>query len=477
MHSSTGDPFSFATDKVEEPGPYFHPLLATLITGAARLMLAITERQVADSGLEWAFCDTDSMAIAKPDAMAISDFYQRVHGIVDWFAALNPYDFDGSILKIEDENNSLETGLPEPLYCWAISAKRYALFNLAADGTPIMRKASAHGLGHLLPPYGDDHPATTIPTHHPSVLGKGIMRWHADLWWKIVSAAFAKHPDQVSRDYHPALARPAVSRYGATSPDLLLWFKPYNQAGRPYRDQVKPFGFLLAMQVRLDFGGERIVQAGSRGRPKKRKPVKPVATFDKDLAAAAASAFDRDTGEPVPESQLKSYAEALAQYHLSPESKFLNADYMDRGTTRRRHVRMTSTRHIGKESHDWERQAILGPNLDSEVEYGVSTGDLAEKLRAFIAEFGERPAAKALNISVKRLTALASDKPISGNERWASVVAARLTGARQQCTKLDRERYVALQRLREMTNRDGLRETARRSGIDPSNLRRKIRSG
>jgi hypothetical protein len=38
------------------------------------------------------------------------------------------------------------------LYCYAISAKRYALFNLDDDGRPVMRKWSEHGLGHLLNP-------------------------------------------------------------------------------------------------------------------------------------------------------------------------------------------------------------------------------------------------------------------------------------------------------------------------------------
>jgi hypothetical protein len=56
-------------EKREAPGRFFHPLLATLITGAARLMLAITERRLLDEGLDWAFCDTDSMAFAKPDGI------------------------------------------------------------------------------------------------------------------------------------------------------------------------------------------------------------------------------------------------------------------------------------------------------------------------------------------------------------------------------------------------------------------------
>ncbi|MDQ7076644.1 MAG: hypothetical protein Q9M45_02170 [Robiginitomaculum sp.] len=50
----------------EEPGRYFHPLLGVLITGAARLMLGLAECLTLKEGLNWAFCDTDSLAIARP---------------------------------------------------------------------------------------------------------------------------------------------------------------------------------------------------------------------------------------------------------------------------------------------------------------------------------------------------------------------------------------------------------------------------
>ncbi|MBS0618474.1 MAG: hypothetical protein JSR44_09810, partial [Spirochaetes bacterium] len=185
VHSSVCDPFSFKTDKAEMPGTFFHPLLGTLITGAARLMLAIAERLITDKGLDWSFCDTDSMAIAKPVAMEGGEFGSRVNSIVDWFAALNPYSFAGSILKIEGVNASLVGGTPEPLYCWAVSSKRYALFNIAPDGRPVLRKVSAHGLGHLRPPYGADDAPANLPTPDKSVLGSGIERWHCDLWYRI----------------------------------------------------------------------------------------------------------------------------------------------------------------------------------------------------------------------------------------------------------------------------------------------------
>ena len=74
VHSAVSDPFEVKTVKDEELGRYFHPLLATLITGAARLMLAVAERLVIDSGLGWAFCDTDSIAIARPVELAEPEF-------------------------------------------------------------------------------------------------------------------------------------------------------------------------------------------------------------------------------------------------------------------------------------------------------------------------------------------------------------------------------------------------------------------
>jgi hypothetical protein len=70
-----------ASEKVEDPGPFFHPLLGTLITGAARLMLALAEVRAEVQGLDWAFCDTDSMAIAKSEAMETSEFFEKAKAV------------------------------------------------------------------------------------------------------------------------------------------------------------------------------------------------------------------------------------------------------------------------------------------------------------------------------------------------------------------------------------------------------------
>jgi hypothetical protein len=209
-----GEPI--ASDKVEEPGEYFHPLLGALITGAARLMLAIAETLVRKSGLDWALCDTDSMAIAKPAGMADTTFYDRTQAICGWFKLLNPYSADVEIFKIEDENWAIESGKAtstlEPLFCYAVSAKRYTLFNLAeANATPILRKASAHGLGHWLPPYDDESAPPSFP--HPVVKLKGVKRWQHDIWHRTVTAALAETDTNTNPAADSAFDKPVASPY------------------------------------------------------------------------------------------------------------------------------------------------------------------------------------------------------------------------------------------------------------------------
>src|SRR5207253_3249154 len=57
------EPLEWPIASPEDPGPYCFPPVAASITAAARLMLALLERLVRDAGGEYAFCDTDSMAI------------------------------------------------------------------------------------------------------------------------------------------------------------------------------------------------------------------------------------------------------------------------------------------------------------------------------------------------------------------------------------------------------------------------------
>jgi hypothetical protein len=67
---------------------------------------------------------------------ARDEFRAKVQEIVEWFQPLNPYKHDVRLFNLEKANYGLkdrETGKTtanlEPLYCLAVSAKRYCLFN------------------------------------------------------------------------------------------------------------------------------------------------------------------------------------------------------------------------------------------------------------------------------------------------------------------------------------------------------------
>jgi hypothetical protein len=54
------DNFSFRTRKIEKQGQYFNPIMATLITGSARLILAMAEHIAEDKGY---FCNRRSRIV------------------------------------------------------------------------------------------------------------------------------------------------------------------------------------------------------------------------------------------------------------------------------------------------------------------------------------------------------------------------------------------------------------------------------
>ena len=98
-HGPSEEAFTISTSKGEEPGRYFHPLIAALITGAARLMLAIAETLAIKGGIDWAFCDTDSMALARPEEMDKEAFFAAAGAVRDWFTPLNPYETRGTAVQ------------------------------------------------------------------------------------------------------------------------------------------------------------------------------------------------------------------------------------------------------------------------------------------------------------------------------------------------------------------------------------------
>lgn len=246
---SGNDAFARTVSTTEDPGPYCFPPVAACVTAGARLMLALLERLVRDAGGSYAFCDTDSMAIVARESgglvpcpggparlpggrdavRALS--WAEVDGLVNRFAALNPYDraaVPGSVLKVEDVNfvGHDPDAARRELWCYAISAKRYALYTVGDDGTPTLVESKEHGLGHLLNP--------TDPDSEDS-------EWMRALWSLLVSEALGQSVKE------PAwLDRLSVMRFTASSPRLL---SPLVGAGKPYHESVKPFNFLIAANV------------------------------------------------------------------------------------------------------------------------------------------------------------------------------------------------------------------------------------
>lgn len=151
---------------------------------------------------------------------------------------------------------------------------------------------------------------------------------------------------------------------------------------------------------------------------------------------AASRCFDRVTGAPVPQETLKTYRQALAQYHLHPETKFTNGDYLDAGRTERRHIEVVSIDRIGKEANRWEEQLYLGNDPEAQIVYGNDECDRKRTI-AFIRDVanrvGRRALAEAAGVSVRETAAIlrGERQPTTRTLGWLARAAAYLVGRAQ----------------------------------------------
>ncbi|MGA7196814.1 hypothetical protein [Roseiarcus sp.] len=366
-HGGRSEALRFKSKEFEKPGAYFHPLLATLITGAARLMLALAEYQVIEHGLDWVLCDTDSIAIANARGLSQGEFIATALKVRDWFKDLNPYGEANSILQLEKVNFPIgkdrDLDALEPPRCLAVSAKRYVLFNRQDDGG-VVRKASGHGLGHLMAPY-DEPPAE----RRERVERIGVPLWQEDLWKEIIRAADSDQPDETHFIEMTGFDAPAASQYAATTPELLRWFDGYNER-QPTGRKVFPFGFLLSLQAksRIEMAKDES-EALSHELWRRREP-RPAAPYFKQPREAKHHAFDRERGGQIPASWLKSHGRSLVRYHLHPETKFQGGEFDQRGPLVRRHVFALAQQSIGKEADNIEENEFIGEDV-APREYGV----------------------------------------------------------------------------------------------------------
>ena len=462
----------FKAKTSESPGAYFHPLLGTLITGAARFMLALAEHQVIEQGLDWAFCDTDSMAIANIKDLPPHEFKERALRVYEWFKELNPYGENKSILQLEKVNfpagRDGDLDAIDPPLCLAISAKRYVLFNRAHDG-PIIRKASGHGLGHLLAPYDEG-----ADLRRERIGRIGVPLWQEDLWREIIRAAESDTPDETRFMTMKNFDVPAASPYAATTPELLKWFKGYNER-QPDGRKIFPFGFLLSLQSKskLDIAQSE-PEALSNELWYRREP-RPAAPYFSRADEARDQAFDRERDLPIPASWLKSHGRSLVRYHMHPESKFHGGEFEQRGPLRRRHVRAVGMQPIGKESDNIEENEFIG-EVAGPVEYPLDSAS-APKLAYFIiemqsqADISDRALCDRAGVSHHTMTRLKTGEPVSVVSLFS--LAGAVEELRREAENKISEDQVWLRKFNELRDLLGGRnKLARFLGVSPPYLGR-----
>jgi len=370
-------PFECRVLHPENAGEYCFPPLASIITAAARLMLALLERCVTDLGGTYAMEDTDSMAIVaterggliecpggpyrkggKPAIKALS--WSQVNAIANRFGALSPYDraaISGSILKIEDDNFDPKTGRQRQLWCVAISAKRYALFLRDRRGEPTLLRQdlnnkedrySEHGLGHLL---------------NPSDPQSEDRDWIARAWLAIVrrSRGLSTRPLGFER-------RPAVGRITVSSPMVLRPLEALN-AGKAPAAQIKPFNFILSCHVAklghpIGADPERFhLIAPFETDPRQWEQMEWIDQYSGKRYRITASRPHGSHGV----ARVKSYGDVLREYEFHPEAKCADAGgapckKQTVGLLGRRYVAIDSVTYIGKESNkleEVEEQSLL----------------------------------------------------------------------------------------------------------------------
>jgi hypothetical protein len=316
-------------------------------------------------------------------------------------------------------------------------------------------------LGHLRAPYGADEPAPGMPADVP-LHEIELPRWQHDLWYRLVENALAGQLNSTRYDYHPKLRRPALSRYAATNPELWRWFAPWN-TGRPYADQVKPFGFLYALHT------------GRRSAARQKHPIAP---FDRTPELAVRKTFDRVTGEPIAADGLQTYTEALAGYHLSPESKFRDGEAFDAGRTERRHIRARGFEFIGKEADRFEEAFLIGSAADLPVHYGShqsSPSDLQGELAAAAEKYGDAAVGRATGLPRSTVAKLKG-----GRARPFRMQSPGIKEGLKALRAMEEEANIregaALERFRDAIKRHGsLRAAATALGLDPSNMSKRLR--
>ena len=330
----------------ERPGRFFSPVMASLVTGGARLMLAMAEAEVTNRGGTFAFCDTDSLAIvagtkAPKGIPCLKE--ADVAEIIDRFDQLNPYDPELIPHLLKREYAEVKG-----LQCYAVSAKRYVLFTRDQQNRLRIVKASESGIGSIIGRSANE----TIPK-----LARRI--WTAILLDTLPIRYRGLRKQRMGK----LLAFDVPMRRKLPISQPSIWssrgFRAFNR-GKVFDHQIKPFGFLQTITAAVETG----------------KAVRPIAPFERDLSRSRNLAWtDLESEKPlhldwdehchagsIPVMRLDEF---IANYALHPEAKAAGPD--GRSSTEERGVfwgactsSMGHQFRIGKEVDRLDRGRGLG---------------------------------------------------------------------------------------------------------------------
>jgi hypothetical protein len=421
--------FSDSSDVIEKEGKWFFAPLASLITSAGRLLLAMTEACVSEKNGTYLFCDTDSLAIVSsekggqlhiPGSEGVRILrWEETRKIAERFSSLNPYDpkaVKGSILNLVDANfiHSDPSKSQRQLYGYSIAAKRYALYEKTMKSDITIVDPKAHGIGFLYP-----------PKDSPKDWDKEVPQWIYELWDYIVRGAL-----NLPRKPPSWLDILQMMRLTITTYNVLEMLGEWEIA--------RPYNFLLLPMIDPLYG-----YAFHRKSNDNVLLVCPFSSKQMEwLALDCVNVHDGktykmlncwNTNGNIPYDVVfpSQFAHLLVQYQRHPEAKSLSPDgnpckAETKGLLKRAHVIVEEIRYVGKETdRKWEEGDEISLLDFAATEYGRKNKVVAtEEVKAAIATIGINKCARESGFDrknfVRKLVRGISVKRKSYNEfiRW-----------------------------------------------------------
>jgi hypothetical protein len=375
----------------ERPGAFANPIISSLVTGGARLMLALLEHEVSAREGVFAFCDTDSLGIVcggecPSEVPSLHGF--NIGEIVTRFDALSPYNPDviPHLLKVEYQE------APNPR-CFAVSAKRYVLFRRRAGDRIEIIKASESGLGAII---GRSAKETT------NKLARRV-------WLAILLDELPGINPKQRRRAQPLIAFdvPLRRKFPVSQPSILKRFDSYNR-DRNYDSRVKPFGFVQSVTPAFMTGTSDVLPIAPFARELSKSRNVPWIDFRTGGKLALDWSGEHHAGT-IPVLRMDEY---IREYRCHPEGKAGDSDGNRagsdaKGVLRRLALRSVHLARIGKEVDrlDEEEGAALEPEQPFQYERDDLTGDVA-----YLAQFPQEATAREIGMSERRWRDIARGK-------------------------------------------------------------------